>query len=155
MKNQAQVKTAITSLRDNTHSAGQARRLPYRLVFALIIIALALSTGGAWAKPDAAWSFTGSMSVGRFSFAATMLQNGKVLVAGGVPPGGSATNSADLYDPATRTFTPTGNMHKARFGFSATRLQNGKVLVAGGGTDTELVADPPGGTPPATSTLPF
>src|SRR5262245_58541123 len=143
MKNQAQLKTAITSLRNNTGDAGQAklRKLspsgspPYKLAITLIITALALSAADAWAKPDVAWTFTGSMSVGRFSFTATMLQNGKVLVAGGVPPDGSATNSADIYDPSAGTFTPTGNMHKPRFGFSATRLQNGKVLVAGGGTD--------------------
>src|SRR5215471_18260849 len=145
MKNQAQLKTAITSLRNNTHNTGQAklRKLSraaspsYKLAITLVITALALSVADAWSKPDAAWNFTGSMSIGRFSFAATMLQNGKVLVAGGVPPDGSATNSADLYDPSTRTFTPTGNMHKARFGFSATRLQNGKVLFAGDGTATE------------------
>jgi N-acetylneuraminic acid mutarotase len=160
MKNQAQLKTAITWLRNNIGNAGQAKLQklsragspPCKLTFTLVIVVLALSAAGARAKPDAAWNVTGSMSIGRFSFAATVLQNGKVLVAGGVPPGGSATSSVDLYDPATRIFTPTGNMHKARFGFSATRLQNGKVLVAGGGTDTEAatataeIYDPTTGT---------
>ncbi|HEY4273516.1 MAG TPA: kelch repeat-containing protein [Candidatus Udaeobacter sp.] len=138
MKNQAQLKTAITSLRNNTDNAGQAKRPLYKLEFALIITALAVSATAAWAGVTAGtWSQTGSMSVGRFSFTATVLQNGKVLVAGGNTPGEIITNTAELYAPATGTFTPTGNMHQARVGFSATRLLNGKVLVEGGASNTQ------------------
>jgi N-acetylneuraminic acid mutarotase len=82
------------------------------------------------------WNPTGSMAVGRFSFAATILQNGKVLVAGGDIGNGVATNTAELYDPATGTFSATGSMHDARVGFSATRLSNGKVLVEGGASNS-------------------
>src|SRR6266404_6092243 len=138
MKKQAELKTAIASLRNNTDNAGQAKRPLYKLAFALIITALALSAGDGWARTDSAWNFTGNMSVGRFSFTATLLQNGKVLVAGGAIPGNLTTNTAELYDPATGTFIATGSMHQARLGFSATRLQNGKVLVAGGGNDTQV-----------------
>ncbi len=139
MKNQAQIKTAITSLRDNTGNAGQAKRPLYKLAFAPIIITtLALSACDAWAAPQGTWSPTDSMSIGRFSFTATTLQNGKVLVAGGAILGNLTTNTAELYDSATGTFAATGSMHQARLGFSATRLQNGKVLVAGGGNDTQV-----------------
>jgi len=103
---------------------------------ALVITALALSVAGARAAADAAWSPTGSMAVGRFSFTATTLQNGKVLVAGGITPGDVVTDTAELYDPNTGAFTPTGSMHDARVGFSATRLSNGKVLVEGGASNT-------------------
>ena len=111
MKNQAQLKTAITWLRNNIGNAGQAKLQklsragspPCKLTFTLVIVVLALSAAGARAKPDAAWNVTGSMSIGRFSFAATVLQNGKVLVAGGVPPGGSATSSVSVPPPATST----------------------------------------------------
>jgi galactose oxidase-like protein/Kelch motif protein len=106
-----------------------------QLTNAIIIITLAVSTAAASASGT--WSPTGSMSIGRFSFTATLLQNGKVLVAGGDTPGEIITNTAELYDPTTGTFTPTASMHQARVGFSATRLQNGKVLVAGGASNTQ------------------
>ena len=69
---------------------------------------------------------TGPMSVGRFGHTATLLPNGKVLVAGGY------IASAELYDPASGTWTNTGSMSTARAGHTATLLPNGKVLVAGG-----------------------
>src|SRR5215471_12518957 len=105
-----------------------------QLTNAIIIITLVFSAAAVWASGT--WSTTGSMSIGRFSFAAVALQNGKVLVAGGVLEDNSTTNTVDLYDPATGIFTPVAPMNDPRFGFSATRLQNGKVLVAGGGNDT-------------------
>ena len=98
-----------------------------------------LSAATVWAAPQAAWSSTGSMSVGRFVFTATTLQNGKVLVAGGSTPDNTNTNTADLYNPATGTFTPTGSMHDARVGFAATRLPDGRVLVEGGVNNTTRV----------------
>jgi N-acetylneuraminic acid mutarotase len=99
---------------------------------------LVVSAAAAWATPEAAWNPTGSMSVGRFSFTATTLRNGLVLVAGGTTPGDIITNTADLYDPITGVFTPTGSMNQRRVAFSAIQLANGKVLVEGGATDTEL-----------------
>jgi len=115
----------------------------------ITFFALAAST---WAATDAAWNPTGSMSIGRFVFTATTLQNNQVLVAGGDTGGDIATNTADLYNPLSGTFTATGNMNEPRVGFSATRLSNGKVLVAGGATNTELATntaelyDPTSGT---------
>lgn len=105
---------------------------------AIIIITLALSAAAAWAAQQGTWSSTGSMSVGRFVFTATTLQNGKVLVAGGSISEDTATNTAELYDPASGTFAHTGNMHTARVGFSATLLRNGKVLVEGGASNSVL-----------------
>ena len=61
-----------------------------------------------------------------------MLPNGKVLVAGGVNFSGYLT-SAELYDPASGTWTATGSLNTARDNHTATLLPNGKVLVAGGG----------------------
>ena len=138
MKNQGQIKNAITSLGDNKDKTRQAKRPLYKLAFALIISILALSAGEAWAAPQGTWSSTGSMSVGRFVFTATTLQNGKVLVAGGAAST-TNTNTADLYNPATGTFTPTGSMHEARVGFAATRLPDGRVLVEGGINNTMRV----------------
>jgi hypothetical protein len=53
-----------------------------------------------------------------------------VLIAGGYNAGYLA--SAELYNPATGTFTPTGSMNTARAGPTATLLNNGMVLIAGG-----------------------
>ena len=81
------------------------------------------------------WAATGAMNVARtVGFTATVLQDGQVLVAGGVEAGVNmtVTSGAELYNPATGTWTPTGSMTTARFGHTATLLQNGQVLVAGG-----------------------
>jgi hypothetical protein len=80
---------------------------------------------------------TGSLAVARTAHTATLLASGKVLIAGGgVVPGFSdfvSFASAEVFDPASGTFTTTASMATARAGHSATRLANGKVLVAGGG----------------------
>ena len=75
------------------------------------------------------WTVTGSLNTGRLAHTATLLPNGKVLVAGGV---GSLLASAELYDPASGSWTVTGNLNIARDHHTATLLPNGKVLVAGG-----------------------
>ncbi len=75
---------------------------------------------------------TGNTTVARFSHTATLLRNGKVLVAGGMTRNGVWLDSAELYDPANGRFTPTGTLHAQRAGATATLLANGKVLIAGG-----------------------
>src|SRR5262249_42034883 len=79
---------------------------------------------------------TGTMAKNRNGHTATLLNNGKVLVAGGLSPGHPTTleASADLYAPATGTFSAAGFMNVAREEHTATLLQSGKVLVAGGDT---------------------
>ena len=84
----------------------------------------------------AAFVGTGAMSVARYNHSATLLPDGKVLVAGGDTDvcGGfvSPTSSAELYDPATGTWAMTGAMVAAREVHTATLLPSGKVLVTGG-----------------------
>jgi hypothetical protein len=82
----------------------------------------------------------GTMHAGHYSHSATLLTGpgpnaGKVLIAGGrfiVPGGGGGQSPAELYDPATQTFTLTGDLMMPRELHTATLLQNGKVLVVGG-----------------------
>ena len=81
------------------------------------------------------WSYTGPMKAKRIKHTATLLPNGKVLVAGGDDGSGSASGvyaSAELYDPAAGTWSYTGPMNAIREFHTATLLPNGKVLVAGG-----------------------
>jgi Kelch motif len=61
-----------------------------------------------------------------------LLPNGKVLVAGGSDFNFNPLASAELYDPASGTWTATGSLNTARFLQTATLLPNGKVLVAAG-----------------------
>jgi len=87
--------------------------------------------------------FTASKSTitPRHFHTATLLPNGLVLIAGGV---NSATNvntlaDAQLYDPATDTFTSAGSMGTARYYHTATLLADGRVLIAGGYNDQGVV----------------
>ena len=71
-----------------------------------------------------AFAATGSMTVARTGHTATRLPNGTVLVTG-------AEGTADLYDPATETFTRIGPWPGA-YSRTASLLNNGSVLIAGG-----------------------
>jgi hypothetical protein len=76
-----------------------------------------------------------SLSVARGFSSVAVLANGKVLIAGGGAYDNSAdVTNAEIFDPATNTFTPTGPLHTARCCATATLLATGKVLVAGGVT---------------------
>ena len=82
-----------------------------------------------------AWTTTGSMSTAREAHTATLLPNGEVLVTGGIAfISGSPVifSSAELYNPATGTWTKTSSMSVGREQHTATLLPNGQVLVAGG-----------------------
>lgn len=84
------------------------------------------------------WTALPLMVVGRLAHTATVLANGKVLIAGGALGGvnSPATTSAEIFDPATGQFTPTGPMANARAFHTAVLLPNGKVLVSGGGLNS-------------------
>ena len=73
----------------------------------------------------------GDMTAARSRHTATLLLDGKVLIAGGTT---DSTHTAEVYDPASISFAPTsGEMVHLRNGHSATLLQDGRVLISGGG----------------------
>jgi hypothetical protein len=62
---------------------------------------------------------------------ATLLMNGKVLVAGGAWDGDLSPTGAALYDSGTGTFAATGDMVTGHVLGTATQLPDGSVLMAG------------------------
>ncbi len=110
------------------------------------------------------WRSTGNPIYLQSSSTATLLQNGKVLVAGGFLDDrvlDDPTDFAEMYDLAAGIWSPTAPLIHARYGHTATLLQDGRVLVVGGSDDHELASslasaelyDPVTGT--WSSTAPF
>jgi hypothetical protein len=82
---------------------------------------------------------TALMETGGADHTATLLKDGTVLIAGGAFVRLSNGNrvlfsiaSAELYDPANKTFSPTGGLQAGRFSHTASLLNDGTVLVTGG-----------------------
>ena len=103
-----------------------------------LLLTFCAATGAAGGgTPTTAGTFTevGALSSARSGPTATLLPNGKVLIAGGVGEGFQPLASAELYDPSTGRFSSTGNMTTPRSGHTATLLAEGRVLIVGGGQD--------------------
>jgi hypothetical protein len=103
------------------------------------------------------WTATGSMADPRVAFAATLLPDGRVLVAGGrwAASAGEGLATAELYDPGSGRWAATGSMAEERQnGHTATLLTDGLVLVVGDGhtTSAELY-DPGSGQWTATASI--
>ncbi len=97
---------------------------------------------------------TGNLLVNRNYHTATLLSDGRVLIAGGILKGAFSNpcnaelSSAEIYDPSSGAFSEAGPMQAERGAHFAALLPNGKVLLGGGdagGGSAELF-DPVSGT---------
>src|SRR5437762_2574025 len=132
--------------------------LARRIALPLVLLGAGLALIQPCAGQSGTWTATGSLGTAHASHTATLLPNGKVLVAGGVDYSGTL-GSAELYDRASGTWMATGSLGNARAGHTATLLPNRMVLVAGGvdssghsAASAELY-DPASGTWTATGSL--
>ena len=80
------------------------------------------------------WSNTGRLNTPRRAHTATLLLDGKVLVAGGLNRSGILP-TAESYDPASREWHSTGELNVPRYLHTATLLKDGKILIVGGSAD--------------------
>jgi hypothetical protein len=123
----------------------------------LVVGGLTWGAGPTWVSelydPAAGtWHDAGWMGSGIYQHTATLLPNGKLLVAGGTS-GTPVFPYAYLYDPLTDSWIGTGSMSAGKYLHTATLLLNGKVLVTGGYGGTEELYDPALGTWSLTATM--
>ena len=87
--------------------------LARRIAFPLVLLGAGLALIQPCAGQSGTWTATGSLGTARYLHTATLLPNGKVLVAGGNNYSGILA-SAELYDRASGTWTATGSLATAR-----------------------------------------
>jgi N-acetylneuraminic acid mutarotase len=89
------------------------------------------------------WSRSGLLNTARTAVAATVLADGRVLVAGGMfmdrtsPDPPRLLDTSELWDPGSGTWSRTGGLTHARVGASAVTLADGRVLIVGGAASLE------------------
>ena len=78
-------------------------------------------------------TLVGSLHTPRFGHVAALLNDGRVLIAGGEDANGAPVRPAEFFNPSTKIFTPAGNTPFTDFEpCNATTLKDGRVLFAGG-----------------------
>jgi Galactose oxidase, central domain len=101
-------------------------------------LVLATFVWNANAQTPETFVLTGNMTTPRQYHTATLLRDGRVLIAGGfayLDPNSTRPTvlaTTELYDPSTGTFSPTGTMTTGRASQTAALLPDGRVLIAGG-----------------------
>jgi len=89
---------------------------------------------------------SGDLDQARSGHTAVALNDGTVLVAGGIDADMDILDSAEIYDPSTGAFTETGSMRLSRTVHAASLLPDGRVLVTGGNRSVNLFLPEPAST---------
>ena len=137
------IRVAVSTLyRSSLKKAALGHRLMLLSLFCLIVASAMLVFPIPALAGEKYGTFTpvGEMNIPRGYHTATLLPNGKVLIAGGIRGFRDVLDSAELYDPALHKFTLTEKMLSVRAGHTATLLRDGKVLIAGGFRSGEALA---------------
>jgi len=98
------------------------------------------ATATVWDPETASFDAAGSLDEGREGHTATLLPDGRVLVAGGSDGDGSGFALAEVWDPRTSSFGPAGSLAEERVSHTATLLPDGQVLIVGGEWDGALAS---------------
>lgn len=98
----------------------------------MMVLSLTLgSNGGVLQVRTGEWAPAANLLEARTNSTATLLQDGRVLIAGGSDATGNALATAELFG-ADGSISPAATMNFARSRHFAVVLQDGRVLVAGG-----------------------
>ena len=133
------VRDSHASTRERTMIIGKAcgtgpssRCSSWTRLFWLLAVAL-LVAGSSWAQAPGTWEPGADLNQARAGHTATLMANGKVLIAGGKDASGTPLATAEIYDPTTGHYTRlTPTLPTAVYGHTATALSDGTVLLAGG-----------------------
>ena len=106
-----------------------------------------LVTGGTIAQPSDAvelydpqtrmFTAAAKMRSCRAAHSATLLPDGRVLIAGGAESLGSVLRGVEIYDAAGNSFTEAGQLHASRYKHSAVLLADGRVMILGGADERD------------------
>lgn len=84
---------------------------------------------------ESPWRGTGDIKDARAKHTATLLDDGRVLVTGGIGDSLAAIGTVEAFNPASSTWAKLSSMATPRSGHTATLLPSGQVLVAGGANE--------------------
>lgn len=122
-----------------------------------VLVGGGTTTGGATTNsaeiydPTAnSWTQINSLTSARANATAALLQDGRVLIAGG-DNAGTPSNTIEIYDPSTGDFSFAGTLSSPRTQHAMAVLQDGRALIVGGTDGTNPLAssdifDPSSGT---------
>ncbi len=95
---------------------------------------------------DNPFVYSGELATARSGHTAVVLEDGSVLIAGGIGADLNILDSAELYDPTSGEFAATGHMRLSRTVHAASLLPDGRVLVTGGNRSADLFLPEPAST---------